>query len=71
VSRAASCGRYRFLLDPGLLKEWFGGFSDVYLPESAIEGVAKDRVTIGFTKDQVKNQGWTTKPAVVDRYRRV
>ena len=67
---ATSRGHHFFLLDPGLLKEWFGGFSDVYLPESAIESVTQDRVAISFTKDQVKNQGWTTKPAVIDRYRR-
>jgi hypothetical protein len=67
---AMTRGRHYFLLDPGLMKEWFGGFSDVYLPESAIESVTPDRVTITFTKDQVKNQGWTTKPEVIGRYRR-
>jgi hypothetical protein len=66
---ASSRGRHVFLLDPGLLKEWFGGFSDVYLPEAAIENVTDDRVTVSFTKDQVKNQGWFEKPAGLDRYR--
>ena len=65
----ATRGRHFFLLDPGLMKEWFGGFSDVYLPESAIQTVTQDRVTVSFTKDQIKNQGWTTKPADIDRYR--
>ena len=59
---AMSRGHHYFLLDPGLLKEWFGGFSDVYLPESSIEGVTSDQVQITFTKDQVKHQDWTTKP---------
>ncbi|HEY7031076.1 MAG TPA: PRC-barrel domain-containing protein [Thermomicrobiales bacterium] len=62
-------GRHFFLLDPGLLKDWFGGFDKVYLPESAIENVTQDRVTVSFAKDQIKNQGWTTKPAGLDRYR--
>jgi hypothetical protein len=66
---AATVGRHYFLLDPGLLKEWFGGFSDVYLPESAIENVTQDRVTVSFTKNQIKNQGWTTRPAGLDAYR--
>jgi sporulation protein YlmC with PRC-barrel domain len=65
----ATRGRHFFLLDPGMLKEWFGGFSEVYLPESAIEGVGGDRVAVSFTKDQIKNQKWTTKPADIDRYR--
>src|SRR6266511_3460048 len=58
---ATTRGRHVFLLDPGVLKEWFGGFSDVYLPEAAIVDVTPDRVDLTFTKDQVKDQGWTTK----------
>lgn len=66
---AAGRGHYYFLLDPGMLKEWFGGFNEVYLPESAITSVGDDRVTLTYTKDQVKNQGWTTKPANFGTYR--
>lgn len=66
---ATARGRHYFLLDPGLLKEWFGGFSEVYLPEAAITGVMGDRVMVSYTKDQIKTQGWTTKPADFDRYR--
>ena len=66
---ASTHGRHYFLLDPGMLKEWFGGFEEVYLPESAIEGAGDDRVTVSFTKDQIKNQGWTTKPTEFERYR--
>ena len=36
----AARGRHYFLLDPGLIKDWFGGFDQVYLPESAIESVS-------------------------------
>jgi len=67
---AAARGRHYFLLDPGLLKEWFGGFDKVYLPESAITNVTADRVDLAFTKDQVKTQGWTTEPVGVATYRR-
>jgi hypothetical protein len=67
---AATRGRHYLLLDPGLLKEWFGGFDKVYLPESAITNVTADRVDLSFTKDQIKNQGWTTEPVSVATYRR-
>jgi sporulation protein YlmC with PRC-barrel domain len=66
---AVSRGRHFFLLDPGLLKEWFGGFNEVYLPESAIEAVSEDRIAVSYSKDQIKAQGWTAKPADFDRYR--
>jgi sporulation protein YlmC with PRC-barrel domain len=64
-------GKHYFLLDPGVLREWFGGQQEVYLPESAITEFGDDRVVVGFTKDQVKGQGWTTTPAGFDRIRRV
>jgi len=67
---AATRGRHFFLLDPGLLRDWFGGFDKVYLPESAITDVTADRVDLTFTKDQVKTQGWTTEPAGFATYRR-
>ena len=61
-------GRHFFLLDPGILKDWFGGFDQVYLPETAITNVTQDRIEVSFSKDQIKGQGWTTKPADFDRY---
>jgi hypothetical protein len=67
---AATRGRHVFLLDPGLLREWFGGFDKVYLPESAIADVTPDQVDLTFSKDQVKGQGWTTQPADLGGYRR-
>jgi uncharacterized protein (TIGR02271 family) len=66
---AAGLGRHYFLLDPGLMRDWFGGFDKVYLPESAIGMVTADRVDLNLTKDQVKGQNWTTEPAGIDAYR--
>jgi len=66
----ASRGQHYFLLDPGLLKEWFGGFDKVYLPESAVESVSPDQVVVNLTKEQIKQAGWTEMPAGWDRYRR-
>lgn len=60
---AAAQGHYYFLLDPGLMKEWFGGFSDLYLPESAIAAAGADHVTLRYTRDQVKDLGWSAPPA--------
>jgi hypothetical protein len=51
------------------MKEWFGGFSDVYLPEVAISTITPDRVTVSYTKEQIKNQGWTNRPAEFESYR--
>src|SRR4051812_11326868 len=66
---SAGRGHYYFLLDPGLMKEWFGGFSDLYLPESAIASAGDDRVTLRYTKAQVKDLGWEAQPADFDAYR--
>jgi hypothetical protein len=69
----AARGRHYFLLDPGLLKDWFGGFDQVYLPESTIESISADRVVLDLTSEQIKNQGkqWTTEPTGLSSYRRV
>jgi uncharacterized protein (TIGR02271 family) len=66
---AAGVGRHYFLLDPGLLRDWFGGYDEVYLPESAIAAVTDDRVDLSLTKDRIKGQDWTTRPADLDSYR--
>ena len=65
---AAGVGRHYFLLDPGLLRDWFGGYDEVYLPESAIGLVTTERVDLHLTKDQIKGQDWTTRPADLDTY---
>jgi hypothetical protein len=68
----AARGRHFFLLDPGLMKDWFGGFNQVYLPESTIGEVGSDRVTLSLTAEQIKQRGneWTTQPTGVADYRR-
>jgi hypothetical protein len=68
----AARGRYYFLLDPGLIKDWFGGFDQDYLPESAIESVSADRVVLNLTSEQIKQRGqqWTTEPTGLASYRR-
>ena len=70
VEMPAARGRHYFLLDPGMMKDWFGGFDKVYLPESAIDDVRGDRIVLNLSKDQVKPQDWTTQPVGFDRYRR-
>jgi hypothetical protein len=69
----AARGRHYFLLDPGLIKDWFGGFDQVYLPESAIDSVGADRVALNMTADQIKRRSkdWTQQPAGLDSYRRI
>jgi hypothetical protein len=69
----AARGRHFFLLDPGLMKDWFGGFNQVYLPESTIEMVGTDRITLNLTADQIKQRGkeWTAEPTGLKGYRRV
>jgi len=68
----AARGRHFFLLDPGLMKDWFGGFNQVYLPESAIDAVGSDRISLNLTADQIKQRGkqWTTEPSGLANYRR-
>jgi hypothetical protein len=65
-----SFGQHYFLVDPGLLKAWFGGYDTVYLPERAIERVNQDRIVVNLTKEQIKHAGWTTEPTDWDQYRR-
>ena len=69
----AARGKHFFLLDPGLMKDWFGGFNRVYLPESALKNVGSDRITLSLTAEQIKQRGkeWTAEPTGVKNYRRV
>ena len=68
----AARGRHFFLLDPGLMKSWFGGFDQVYLPESTLDEVRSDRILLNLTAEQVKQRGteWATQPNGVANYRR-
>ena len=63
-------GRHYFLLDPGLMKDWFGGLDETYIPETAIAGFTDDGVYLNLTEDQIKNQTWMA-PADLGTYRRV
>jgi len=36
-----SRGQHYFLVEPGLFKDWFGGFDKVYMPESAVGSVTR------------------------------
>ncbi|MGE3798692.1 MAG: PRC-barrel domain-containing protein [Thermomicrobiales bacterium] len=64
----ASVGRHYFLLEPGKLKDWFGGLDETYLPESAIAGISAEGLVLNLSEEQIKAQNWE-KPAVVDSYR--
>jgi len=68
----AARGHHFFLLDPGLMKDWFGGFDQVYLPESALDDAGSDRISLNLTAEQIKQRGnqWTTKPNGLANYRR-
>jgi hypothetical protein len=69
----AARGHHYFLLDPGVVKDWFGGFDKVYLPESVIESVSAKQVVLNLTADQIKqrSKGWTRQPEGLKNYRRV
>jgi hypothetical protein len=67
---ASARGRHYFLLDPGLLKDWFGGLDETYIPESAIAGYMEDGVYLNLTEEQIKNESWLA-PADLTGYRRV
>jgi hypothetical protein len=68
----AARGRHFFLLDPGLMKDWFGGFNQVYLPESTVSEVRPDRITLDLTAEQIKQRGseWGMEPTGLASYRR-
>jgi len=69
----AARGKHFFLLDPGLMKDWFGGFNQVYLPESTIDSVGTDQITLSLGAKQIKKRGqeWTVEPTGLRNYRRV
>jgi hypothetical protein len=69
----AARGQHYFLLDPGLIKDWFQGFNQVYLPEAVIADVGPDRVTLNLTAEQIKQRGqdWTKQPAGFERFQRI
>jgi len=51
-------GGHFFLFDPGMVKSWFGGLEEAYLPESTIFSVTDEGVMIGLTEEQIKQRRW-------------
>ena len=73
LAMPAARGKHYFQIEPGLVKDWFGGMDTVYLPEAAIEGMSADRVVVNLTSEQIKQHGqqWTTEPTDFASYRQV
>jgi hypothetical protein len=63
-------GRHYLLLEPSLMKDWFGGLDETYVPESAIAGYTADGVYLNLTEDEIKNRSWEA-PADLSTYRRM
>jgi hypothetical protein len=51
-------GGHFFLFEPGLLKSWFGGLDEAYLPEAAIMAVTDEGVVIELTEAEIKQRLW-------------
>lgn len=60
-------GGHFFLFQPGVLKSWFGGLDEAYLPESTISGVVGDEVQIELTEEQIRQRRWDM-PAELEGY---
>lgn len=58
-----------FLLDNGMLTVPDGG-DELYMSETAIQDVVPDRVVVRGTRDELEQQGWRGRPALIDDYRR-
>ncbi len=66
---SAAIGNHYFLVKPGTLQNLFGA-EEVYVPETAITEVTPQQIQLAFPKDQLQSQGWTTKPAGLESYKR-
>jgi hypothetical protein len=62
-------GSHYLLIEPSHLTGP-GGAGPLYMPETAIETVSADGIRIPWSRDEVVNEGWSSKPALIDRYRR-
>lgn len=47
-----------------------GSAGPLYMPDSAIQRVEGNRITVPFARDQLENQGWASRPTMVDSARR-
>jgi|SRR5680860_1382958 len=63
-------GRHYFLLDPGMMKDWFGGLDETYIPEPAVAGLTDEGVFLNFSEHEIKNRTWEA-PVDLKSYRRV
>jgi hypothetical protein len=63
-------GRHYFLLDPGKMKDWFGGLDKTYLPETAIQGMSENGIFLNLTENEIKNRTWEA-PVDLGSYRMV
>jgi hypothetical protein len=72
LAMPAARGKHYLQIEPGLVKDWFGGMDTVYLPESAIDAVSPDRIALNLTAAQVKQraQEFGAEPAGLSGYRR-
>lgn len=61
-------GRHYFLLEPGKMKDWFGGLDKTFIPEPAISGYTSEGVFLNFTEDEIKNRTWEA-PVDLKSYR--
>jgi len=62
-------GAHYLLVEPSHLTGP-GGAGSLYVPETAIAEVGPAGVRVPWTRDEIENQGWASKPALIDEYRR-
>jgi hypothetical protein len=58
-----------FLVEGGRLTGPMSAGS-LYVPDSAIQHVEGNRITVPYMRDQLENLGWIRRPAMVDSARR-
>lgn len=62
-------GSHYLLVEPSHLTGPDGAGS-LYVPETAIAGVGPDGIDVQGTRDEIENRGWSSRPALIDGYRR-
>jgi len=68
----AARGHHYFLVKPGIIKDWFAGFDQVYLPEASLAHMGQDQVVVNLTAEQMKqrSQEWHQPPLNLDTFHR-